>query len=131
MPFPPGVSGNPNGRPALTGDLRNIRKISKDELKARVARLLKFTPVEITNILADPATDTLDNILCNILVKASACGDPLRLEWMVRLLIPKEQLEGKEADVEEFKVEYMRHLDRKKLVALVKEGQEEKKNEDV
>lgn len=134
MPFLPGnkFGGNSPGRSRLPEDLRNVRKIGKDELKARVQRLLRFTPAQVKQVLEDPATDCFDNIICNIIIKACAFGDPTRLNWFMSLLIPKEQLEGgKESDLEDFKVEYMRNIDRKKLVALVKEGQEQKTNEDV
>lgn len=75
------------------------------------------------------ATDKFDILLLAVLKAIQLTGDVNRLQWILEQIMPADQ--RKAGDIEEFKVEYLRYLDRKKLVALVKEGQEEKKNEDV
>ncbi len=75
------------------------------------------------------ALDKFDLLLMSVMKAIQVTGDEKRFRWLIEQLMPEGQRDL--GDVETFKVEYMRSLDRKKLVALVKEGQEEKKNEDV
>jgi hypothetical protein len=124
MFLPKNTAAVGHGRGKIPTELVGVRKPKHDELVARLCRMLLSAPEEEV-----AATDKFDILLLAVLKAIQLTGDVNRLQWILEQIMPSDQ--RKAGDIEEFKVEYLRYMDRKKLVALVKEGQEEKKNEDV
>jgi hypothetical protein len=55
-PFPKGVSGNPGGRPPLTDEERQARRLSREQFAEVANLLLSRNREELQKILDDPKT---------------------------------------------------------------------------
>lgn len=84
-----GVSGNPNGRPRMPQDLRNVKKLKEDEFKAIVSLYAHMTKNELLDVIQDPATPVLHLSVCSILSKVVKEGDHARLDFLLNRTIGK------------------------------------------
>jgi single-stranded DNA-specific DHH superfamily exonuclease len=87
--FKPGESGNPKGRPALPGDVREARRLTRIEFEKTINRFLFMTLDQITEHLNDPATTALDQLVGRIVANAIRNGDHLRSEFLLSRTIGK------------------------------------------
>lgn len=87
--FKPGQSGNPNGRPKLPDDIRQIRKVNKTEIERVMNKFLSMTKSEISQLVNDQDTPALEIMLASIIVKATTHGDHQRLNFILDRLVGK------------------------------------------
>jgi hypothetical protein len=95
MPFKPGQSGNPNGRPLLVPELKEIKTLNQFEFH-RILNDLSFkTKEELQAKINNPETTVLELAIASILAKSIQSGDPTRLEYVTTHLglKPKERIE--------------------------------------
>jgi hypothetical protein len=80
--FKKGSSGNPGGRPKLSPELKKINELTVDELKRTIAKHFRMTMEELTDVLHDPNSITLDLVICSAIAKAIKEGDMGRAEYL-------------------------------------------------
>ncbi len=85
----PGQSGNPNGRPALPGDVREARKINAIEVTRRITKYLDSTKTDLETAALDPNTPALDLVIIKVIVEAGKTGDHTRLNFLMDRTIGK------------------------------------------
>lgn len=104
--FEPGVVTNPNGRPKLPEDIKEARKLNKEEIERLLNSYLGLTQEELKSKLQDPKTPTLELLMARIVVEAIKKGDERRLDFLLNRLIgpvPK-SLDVKSEDGSGFRV---------------------------
>lgn len=82
--FVPGQSGNPNGRPPIPPDLKEIDKLTKDSYSRLLAKYMGLDREALEAIALDPKTPALDLIVVSIISKAIKNGDNARLEALLQ-----------------------------------------------
>jgi hypothetical protein len=94
-PFPPGKSGNPNGRPALPPDVRDAQKLTNDEYMRISTNFMAMTRTEIQEALQRPDATMLELMVGGIVAKAAKDHDYLRATFLLDRVIGKvkEQIE--------------------------------------
>jgi hypothetical protein len=81
--FPPGVSGNPGGRPPLPDDVRIARDAARGEYDRIVARLISVPADQLEALAKNKKTPALERAVAKTLYVAGRSGDPRRLEAIV------------------------------------------------
>lgn len=97
-PFPPGVSGNPKGRPKTRGDLAQVRLLKESEAKRMIQKQLDMTPQELKAMVEDPETPAMELMIARIIDKALNEGDTARLNFLFDRTIGK-VIEKREVEV--------------------------------
>lgn len=87
--FQKGVSGNPNGRPKLPPEIKQIQKMSPTFVRAMINKLSRMTKDELATHLKDPKTPVLEVTLGSIYAKAIKDGDYMRLNFLLDRTIGK------------------------------------------
>jgi hypothetical protein len=87
--FQKGVSGNPNGRPKLPPEIKQIQKMSPTFVRAMINKLSRMTKDELAIHLKDPKTPVLEVTLGSIYAKAIKDGDYMRLNFLLDRTIGK------------------------------------------
>lgn len=85
----PGESGNPKGPAVLPPDIREARKLNKQEFERIVNKFLYLTPAEIKAIAEDPKTPAFELMIGAIVAKAVTQADTFRAEFLIARLVPK------------------------------------------
>lgn len=88
-PFPPGVSGNPGGRPKLPDDIKEARAMNQVEVARTLDRFLNLTREQLRARLADSSASALDHLIGSIIVKGIHHGDQRRLDFLLDRIIGK------------------------------------------
>lgn len=87
--FKPGQSGNPNGRPMLPADVKQLRELTAIEFTRVVNKYLEMTKSQITEAVQDPKTPALELMVATIMHKAVVGGDHYRLGFILDRCIGK------------------------------------------
>lgn len=82
--WPKGVSGNPNGRPRLTPELKQIKDLNPSTLRRMISRYWGMNQQELSQVLADPDTPAIDAFLAKTVMLSIEKGDPLRAEFLFK-----------------------------------------------
>jgi hypothetical protein len=88
-PFPPGVSGNPSGRPKTPPDILEARKLTQNELERIVNKFLYLDRAAIAELVKTPGTPMIELVVASILAQAAQKGDQQRLEFVLQRMIGK------------------------------------------
>ncbi len=80
-PFPPGVSGNPSGKPK--GLLTN------DKVLSVIGKFADMSRAQLQEVIANPKTTMLEVTVASILAQAAKNGDYSRLEFLLSRTIGK------------------------------------------
>jgi hypothetical protein len=94
-PFPPGVSGNPSGRPKVPESEKILRKLSREQF-AGMAEMIVLGEWTMIAAMAENENETgLKRLIAQCLVKAHFRGDWLVVDKLLDRLIgkPKEDIE--------------------------------------
>jgi hypothetical protein len=89
--FKKGKSGNPKGRPTVPKEIRDIKKLSADELAEIVSTLFFATDAEIASLINDPDAPKLKKIVASILNKTAESGNATQLDQLLNRVIGKVQ----------------------------------------
>lgn len=90
--FKPGETGNPNGRPQVPQDVKQMRELNKVELTRILNKFVYLTKDELSECLKDPMTPAVEMMVGTIIHKAITTGDHSRLTFILdRLVGPNKQ----------------------------------------
>lgn len=75
IPFQPGQSGNPGGRPAIPEDVKKLRKLTNEQIKEVGSLLLEGREADLEQMAADPETSMLKKWMAKIALRGCKSGD--------------------------------------------------------
>lgn len=87
--FVKGVSGNPNGRPALAPELKNILKLSAEEVGETINLLLHSSGDELTRVINDPKSSNLMFLMAQAIQKARETGNMGQIDMILSRTVGK------------------------------------------
>lgn len=87
--FKPGQSGNPNGAPKGTGELRKIWKLNRTECEKILNEILYMTMSELQEVIKDKNNNGIKVLMTSILIAGINEGDPRRADFFLDRLIGK------------------------------------------
>ena len=98
--FGAGNNANPDGRPPLPADVREVRNITQEEFFLTINKLAKMTAERLRDRISDPTTPSLELAVATVLAAAIQKGDHVRLNAILDRLIgrPKFTVELSGAD---------------------------------
>lgn len=89
MPFEPGQSGNPSGRPKLDPDIKRLRGLTRDQFKDLANIILTGTQEDLQRLLDQPETSMLTQWICRVALSGAERGDYRTLDELLNRLIGK------------------------------------------
>jgi hypothetical protein len=87
--FKKGQTGNPNGRPTLPKEIRNLKKFSTKELEDLITVLFQADDVEIQAIINDPTAPRIKKIMAQVLEKAMETGNMNQVDMVLNRIVGK------------------------------------------
>ncbi len=81
--FQPGVVTNPEGRPKIPEELKEVRRMTRSEVELRILELWQKPEPEIKAILDDPKTSLRDKMIMRVMLRAIAKGDHAGLGFIM------------------------------------------------
>lgn len=81
--FKPGQSGNPKGRPRIRDNLRDVKLLSKTDMRRLMQKILDMTPEEIAELAHDKTVPALEMTMASIIHKALSSGDQAKLSFFL------------------------------------------------
>jgi len=87
--FKPGETGNPNGRPPVPYEIRELRKHNRLEVEETFSKYLRMTAKELEEAAKSPYTSALDGMVIAVIMKAVQNGDQWRLNFLLDRVIGK------------------------------------------
>lgn len=88
-PFKPGQTGNAKGRPKLSSDVKRVRSLTGEQLKAIGDVLLLGNKERLEEILNSPRSNLLDIWLASVAKKGISKGDMYSLNELLNRLVGK------------------------------------------
>ncbi len=89
MPFEPGKSGNPNGRPPMPKDVKEARQLTQRELEISLQKYLLMTPEQLKKAKQDPETTMIDHLIISVMTHGVNKGDQNRVDFLMNRLVGK------------------------------------------
>lgn len=80
--FQKGQAGGP-GRPATPDDLKNVKKLSTNEMQALLAKYLRMSKGQLIALHKDPDVPAIDLLVMSIIQKAVVHGDHQRMNFLL------------------------------------------------
>jgi hypothetical protein len=88
----PGETANPNGRPKVPEDIKQLRQLNKDELLKILNKYVYLTKSDLKDALQKEDTPAVEMMVGTIILKAIQSGDHSRLTFILdRLIGPNKQ----------------------------------------
>jgi len=84
-----GKSGNPNGRPRMPEDMRNIASLTTMEVVKLISKMARMTLAELNSSIKDPTSTVIDISIANIFLQCIDKGDFTRLSFLLDRAIGK------------------------------------------
>jgi hypothetical protein len=85
----PGESGNPQGRPNLSDEVKNLQKLTVEEHIRVVTYMLRISGDELYDILTNPAATCQELLIAKLLERAIKNGDCTTYERIMDRVIGK------------------------------------------
>jgi hypothetical protein len=120
--FVKGQSGNPNGRPRVPQDVKDLRIENRQEVERLVSLYCKVPDWKLNEVIADREADAIDKLVCRVILRGIARGDQSTLGFLTDFIFG--------ARPKEIKLDNTSHLDvdeadKNKLKKIMKEIEEE------
>lgn len=117
-----GQSGNPAGRPKLSPEIKQLRIEKREEVEMLVSLYCKMPDWKLHEVIADREADTIDKLVCRVILRGIAKGDQTTLGFLTDFIFG--------ARPKEIKLDNTNHLnvadaDKSKLKKLMKEIEDE------
>lgn len=87
--FKPGQSGNPNGRPKIPSDIRELRKINQSSVEVLLNKYLHMKFPELKQMIEAQDAEASDMLVATVIYKGITKGDHYRLNFLLDRLIGK------------------------------------------
>jgi hypothetical protein len=87
--FKKGQSGNMDGRTPVDPEIRKIKKLTTDDLKAMLSLLFNARDHELTEILKNENEPTLKKVIATALARARKTGDMKQIDLILNRAIGK------------------------------------------
>ena len=87
--FKKGVSGNPAGYPTVPKEIRDLKKLSVEEVEQLVSTLLYATNKECAEILTNPESTQMRRIVASILLRTEETGSTAQFDQLLNRVIGK------------------------------------------
>jgi hypothetical protein len=87
--FKKGQSGNPNGRPPVPHEIRELRKHNRREVEETLSKYLRMTAAELEEVAKSPYTPALDGMVVAVIMMAARNGDQWRFNFLLDRVIGK------------------------------------------
>lgn len=84
--FTPGNPGGP-GRPPIPDDIKNARRLNRQEVERTVNLFLYMSEAEIDAKLQDKTTVMLEHLVGSIVLRAKRDGDPARMNFLIEQVL--------------------------------------------
>ncbi len=90
-PFAKGNPGNRNapGRPRMPLDLKNVQKISRDQIQRVFAKFSGMDREELQELLKDPRATMLEIMVGSVVARAAKDGDQSRFSFLLDRMVGK------------------------------------------
>jgi len=88
-PFKPGESGNPRGRPRIRDNLKEVKLLSKTEMRRLIQKIVDMTPEELEVISKDKTVPALEMMLASVAYEAIRKGDQAKINFLLERTIGK------------------------------------------
>jgi len=85
----PGKSGNPNGRPRIRDNLKEVKLMSKTEMRRLIQKIVDMTPQELIHLSKNMEVPALEMMLASVAVKAIQSGDQSKINFLLERTIGK------------------------------------------
>lgn len=85
----PGQSGNPNGRPPLPKELKELKELTKTEVETALNKLIHMTADELKELRKNPNTSALHLMVIAVTLEALQKGDHYRLDFLLNRIVGK------------------------------------------
>ena len=92
--FPPGVSGNPAGRPPVSAELLTARLLTHAEVRRIANELLEKSKEELAEILKDRRTPARVAIFARLIKSAMWSADPRRVAFLLDRIVAANEAAG-------------------------------------
>jgi hypothetical protein len=87
--FKPGQVANPNGRPIVPEEIKELRKLNRSEIEQLISDFMRKPLHELQAMSKNPATTALDRMIASVVEQAVFRGDHKRLNFLLDRLIGK------------------------------------------
>jgi len=88
-PWAPGESGNPNGRPRIRDNLKEVKLMSKTEMRRLIQKIIDMTPEEMKAMVKRTDVPALEIMLASVAHQAIMRGDQSRIDFLLQRTIGK------------------------------------------
>jgi hypothetical protein len=85
----PGQTGNPNGRPPLPKDVKELKKLTQIELEKALNEMLYLNKEQLAQVNKDPESTMLQRLIASIITFGVNKGDHQRLSFLIERLVGK------------------------------------------
>lgn len=87
--FQPGIVTNPNGRPKVPDDIKEMRKLDQLELERMMNQFLNITAEQLTLEIKSGKLTNKEMLIATLISKAIVFGDHHRFDFILNRLIGK------------------------------------------
>ena len=88
-PFKPGQSGNPSGRNKIRDDLKDVKLLSKADVKRLIQKIIDMSPEELLELSNDKTVPALEHMMASVVINAVKQGDQARINFLLEQTIGK------------------------------------------
>lgn len=104
IPYGPGQSGNPNGRPVFSPEIRKLRDTARTEVIEALARCMVMDREQLQAASAERHATMAQLLVASVMTKAIKEGCPVRAQFMFNYIVGRPK-QAQPHDVSDMEVE--------------------------